>query len=128
MPGRAGATIAERLRQLGRGAAEWALAGCAAFIAAPRRDTLATDLGGAPSCHDYWGLAARTEVSAILGVDPDRAGCRGKPAISLQFMAHRFGADVFGGGNKLIHNVVGASVLYKQRVALAPRSAVAGGA
>ena len=83
---------------------EWGLAGCAAFIAAPRSRSAHADLGGRAFLHDYdWQAddgfgALETILTAPVVV---------ASWISLQYNGSALAPDVFGGGNKLIHNVVG---------------------
>lgn len=83
---------------------EWGLAGCAAFIAAPRAMTSGADLGGRAFLHSYdWqddkGFAT---LELILTAPVVVASW-----ISLQYYGSTLAPQVFGGGNKLIHNVVG---------------------
>ncbi len=83
---------------------EWGLAGNAAFIAAPRRRTLGTDLGGRAFLHDYQ-----------LDKDPDRsilelimtAPLVVASWINLQYYGSSVDNTAFGSGNKVLHNVVG---------------------
>lgn len=83
---------------------EWGLAGCAAFIAAPRAATAGKDLGGRAFLNSYdWtkddgfgGLELVLTAPVVVA-----------SWISLQYYGSSVAPDVFGGGNKLIHNVVG---------------------
>ena len=82
---------------------EWGLAGCAAFIAAPREATRALDLGGRAFLHDYsWtqdpeGRVLEQIMSAPMVV---------ASWINLQYYASSVDNDAFGSGNKTMHNVV----------------------
>ncbi len=83
---------------------EWGLAGCAAFIAAPRAATAGKDLGGRAFLNSYdWtkdegfgGLELVLTAPVVVA-----------SWISLQYYGSSVAPEVFGGGNKLIHNVVG---------------------
>ena len=82
---------------------EWGLAGCAAFIAGPRSATRHVDLKGSAFLHTYdWhkddGFAVLRQIlTAPLVV---------ASWINLQYFAATRDNARFGGGNKLIHNVV----------------------
>lgn len=83
---------------------EWGLAGNAAFIAAPRERTRHLDLQGRVFLHDY-----RAER------DPDRSTLElilTAPVIvaswiNLQYYGSTVNHDLYGAGNKVLHNVVG---------------------
>ena len=83
---------------------EWGLAGCGAFIAAPRSVTAGRDLQGRAFLHSYdWhGDAGFATLELILTAPVVVASW-----ISLQYHGSTVAPDLFGGGNKLIHNVVG---------------------
>ncbi|MEL7190303.1 MAG: putative inorganic carbon transporter subunit DabA, partial [Pseudomonadota bacterium] len=83
---------------------EWGLAGCAAFIAAPRAATAGKDLGGRAFLHSYDWKADKgfTTLELIMTAPVVVASW-----ISLQYYGSSVAPDLFGGGNKLIHNVVG---------------------
>lgn len=82
---------------------EWGLAGCAAFIAAPREATRGLDLGGRAFLHNYtWeqdpeGRVLEQIMSAPMVV---------ASWINLQYYASSVDNDAFGSGNKTLHNVV----------------------
>jgi len=85
---------------------EWALAGCKAFIAAPRFRTAGRSLEGRAFLHDYdWrqdGERGFGVLELILAA-PVVVGSW----ISLQYYGSTVAPDTFGSGNKLLHNVVG---------------------
>lgn len=83
---------------------EWGLAGCAAFIAAPRGATAGKDLGGRAFLHSYdWKADDGFGTLELILTAPVVVASW----ISLQYYGSSVAPDVFGGGNKLIHNVVG---------------------
>ncbi|MEM9723992.1 MAG: DUF2309 domain-containing protein [Pseudomonadota bacterium] len=83
---------------------EWGLAGCAAFIAAPRGATVGKDLGGRAFLHSYdWRADDGFGTLELIITAPVVVASW----ISLQYYGSSVAPDVFGGGNKLIHNVVG---------------------
>ena len=112
-------TRTERAQTLPRGAAdrlpsrgrdwsevrpEWGLAGCHGFIAAPRALTAGCNLGGRVFLHDYdWrqddgGATLELILSAPVVV---------ASWIALQYHGSVVAPELFGAGNKLLHNVVG---------------------
>ncbi len=99
-----GGDIARRSRDWAEVRPEWALAGCKAFIAAPRSRTGATSLGGRAFLHDYvWQADEGFGVLELIMTAPVVVASW----ISLQYYGSSVDPDVWGGGNKLIHNVVG---------------------
>jgi hypothetical protein len=83
---------------------EWGLAGCAAFIAAPRPVTAGADLAGRAFLHTYdWQADAGFGTLELILTAPVVVASW----ISLQYYGSSVAPDVFSGGNKLIHNVVG---------------------
>lgn len=83
---------------------EWGLAGCSAFIAAPRRRTVGVDLGGRAFLHDYdWRQDREFRVLELILTAPVVVASW----ISLQYYGSTVAPRVFGGGNKLLHNVTG---------------------
>ncbi|MEO0421578.1 MAG: DUF2309 domain-containing protein [Pseudomonadota bacterium] len=83
---------------------EWALAGCRAFIAAPRGRTAGHDLGGRAFLHNYdWQQDEGFGVLELILTAPVVVASW----ISLQYYGSSVSPEVFGGGNKLLHNVVG---------------------
>jgi len=83
---------------------EWGLAGCTAFIAAPRARSTGRDLGGRVFLHDYDWHADRgfATLELILSAPVVVASW-----ISLQYNGSVLAPDLFGAGNKLLHNVTG---------------------
>jgi len=86
---------------------EWALAGCAAFIAAPRERTRGLDLGGRTFLHDYtWQQDDGFGVLELIMTAPMVvAGW-----INLQYYGSTTDNRRFGSGNKVLHNVVGGAI------------------
>ena len=83
---------------------EWGLAGCHAFIAAPRAVTRGRDLGGRCFLHSYDRRldSDRTVLDSILTAPVVVASW-----ISLQYFGSTVAPGLFGSGNKLLHNAVG---------------------
>ncbi|MEM1315080.1 MAG: DUF2309 domain-containing protein, partial [Pseudomonadota bacterium] len=82
---------------------EWGLAGCAAFIAAPRGRTSGIDLGGRAFLHDYdWAADAEFGVLELIMTAPMIVASW----ISLQYYGSAVDPKVFGAGDKTLHNVV----------------------
>jgi len=85
---------------------EWALAGCKAFIAAPRSRTTGRSLEGRAFLHDYdWQQDADNGfgVLELIMTAPVVVASW----ISLQYYGSTVAPAAFGSGNKLLHNVVG---------------------
>lgn len=104
LPGATAASIPARATDWAQVRPEWGLAGCASFIAAPRSVTAGTNLGGRAFLHRYDcetddGYAT---LELILTAPVVVASW-----ISLQYYGSVVAPEVFGGGNKLIHNVIG---------------------
>lgn len=104
LPGASSSGLAVRARNWAEVRPEWGLAGCAAFVAAPRGATAGADLGGRAFLHDYdWrGDDGFGTLELILTAPVVVASW-----ISLQYYGSVVAPAVFGGGNKLIHNVTG---------------------
>ncbi|WP_417418903.1 YbcC family protein [Hoeflea sp.] len=98
--------IGKRARDWAEVRPEWALAGCNAFIAAPRGHTAGRNLEGRAFLHDYdWHQDAKNGFSVlelILTAPVVVASW-----ISLQYYGSTVAPDTFGAGNKLLHNVAG---------------------
>lgn len=83
---------------------EWGLAGCMAFIVAPRHRTEGLDLAGRSFLHDYdWRQDADFSVLELIMTAPMVV----TSWISLQYYASTVENRLFGSGNKTLHNVVG---------------------
>ena len=85
---------------------EWALAGCEAFIAAPRARTGGRSLEGRAFLHDYdWRKDGKNGygVLELIMTAPVVVASW----ISLQYFGSTVAPNTFGSGNKLLHNVVG---------------------
>jgi uncharacterized protein YbcC (UPF0753/DUF2309 family)/NADH:ubiquinone oxidoreductase subunit 5 (subunit L)/multisubunit Na+/H+ antiporter MnhA subunit len=98
------AKILARSRDWSQVRPEWGLAGCAAFIVAPRQRTAGVDLAGRSFLHSYdWRADAGFGVLELVMTAPMVVGSW----ISLQYYASTVDNRVFGCGNKVLHNVVG---------------------
>ncbi|MBX9759417.1 MAG: DUF2309 domain-containing protein, partial [Beijerinckiaceae bacterium] len=98
------ASVARRSRDWAEVRPEWALAGCKAFIAAPRRRTAGKSLQGRAFLHDYdWKADSSFGVLELILTAPVVVASW----ISLQYYGSTVAPQAFGGGNKLLHNVAG---------------------
>jgi uncharacterized protein YbcC (UPF0753/DUF2309 family) len=83
---------------------EWALAGNAAFIAAPRARTRGCDFAGRAFLHDYeWQLDTDFSVLELIMTAPMVVASW----INLQYYGSTVNNRAFGSGNKVLHNVSG---------------------
>jgi uncharacterized protein YbcC (UPF0753/DUF2309 family) len=83
---------------------ELGLAGCRAFIAAPRSRTVGRSLGGHVFLHDYvWLKDEGFKILELILTAPVVVASW----ISLQYFGSSVAPSLFGAGNKLLHNVVG---------------------
>ncbi len=99
-----GEAIPKRSRDWAETRPEWALAGCKAFIAAPRSRTSGKSLEGRAFLHDYdWMQDKSFGVLEMILTAPVVVASW----ISLQYYGSTVAPEVFGGGNKLLHNVTG---------------------
>ena len=97
-------TVARRAINWAEVRPEWGLVGCAAFIAAPREITSGADLGGRAFLHSYdWRADEGFGTLELILTAPVVVASW----IGLQYYASTVAPAAFGGGNKLIHNVVG---------------------
>ncbi|GGB46900.1 UPF0753 protein [Roseibium aquae] len=98
--------IAKRAKDWAETRPEWALARCKGFIAAPRSRTSGKSLEGRAFLHDYdWHLDEPNgyPVLELIMTAPVVVASW----ISLQYYGSTVAPQVFGSGNKLLHNVVG---------------------
>ena len=104
LPGSSAESMPARARNWAEPRPEWGLAGCAAFIAAPRGTTRQADLGGRAFLHSYdWRQDKGFATLELILTAPVVVASW----ISLQYYGSAVAPALFGGGNKLIHNVVG---------------------
>ncbi|CAN7675498.1 YbcC family protein [Shinella kummerowiae] len=83
---------------------ELGLAGCRAFIAAPRFRTSGRSLDGQVFLHDYvWRKDEDYKILELILTAPVVVASW----ISLQYFGSSVAPVLFGAGNKLLHNVVG---------------------
>jgi uncharacterized protein YbcC (UPF0753/DUF2309 family) len=83
---------------------EWGLAGCSAFVAAPRRRSQGLSLEGRAFLHSYeWQKDDGFGVLELIMTAPMVVASW----ISLQYYGSTVANDVFGSGNKVLHNVTG---------------------
>jgi uncharacterized protein YbcC (UPF0753/DUF2309 family) len=83
---------------------EWGLAGCAAFIVAPREHTAGIDLNGRSFLHSYdWQQDQGFGVLELIMTAPMVVASW----INLQYYGSTVDNTFFGSGNKALHNVVG---------------------
>ncbi|GAA4038243.1 DUF2309 domain-containing protein [Sphingomonas rosea] len=96
--------VAARARNWAELRPEWALAGCQAFVAAPRDRTRGKDLAGRAFLHDYdWRADEGFATLELILTAPVVVASW----ISLQYYGSSVAPDLFGAGNKLLHNVTG---------------------
>ncbi|MEM9784822.1 MAG: putative inorganic carbon transporter subunit DabA, partial [Pseudomonadota bacterium] len=104
LPGATAQSIARRALNWAEVRPEWGLAGCAGFIAAPRGVTAGADLKGRTFLHTYdWKEDEGFATLELIITAPVVVASW----INLQYYASAVAPAAFGGGNKLIHNVVG---------------------
>ena len=97
-------SIRRRSRDWAEVRPEWALAGCNAFIAAPRNRTSGRSLEGRAFLHDYdWKQDKGFAVLELIMTAPVVVASW----ISLQYYGSTVAPEIFGGGNKLLHNITG---------------------
>ncbi|TVQ00324.1 MAG: DUF2309 domain-containing protein [Roseinatronobacter sp.] len=100
---------------------EWGLAGCAAFLAAPRDVSRGRDLGGRAFLHEYdWQRDDGFATLELILTAPVVVASW----ISLQYYGSVTAPQAFGAGNKLLHNVVGGFGVFEGN-GHAPRTGLA---
>ncbi len=101
------ADVRRRTRDWSEVRPEWALAGNAAFIAAPRSRTASLNLGGRAFLHDYdWQRDKDFATLQLIMTAPMVVG----NWINMQYYGSMVDNLHFGSGNKVLHNVVGGSI------------------
>ena len=86
---------------------EWGLAGCAAFIVAPRSRSRHLNLAGRSFLHDYaWQSDDDFKVLALILTAPMVV----TNWINLQYLASTVDNTRYGSGDKVLHNVVGGHI------------------
>jgi uncharacterized protein YbcC (UPF0753/DUF2309 family) len=99
------AALRARSRDWSQVRPEWALAGNAAFIAAPRARTAGLDLGGRSFLHSYdWRQDQDFSVLELIMTAPMVVATW----INLQYYGSTVNNDLWGSGNKVLHNIVGS--------------------
>lgn len=98
------AAVIGRSRDWSQVRPEWGLAGCYAFIAAPRHRTRSLDLKGRSFLHSYaWEQDEGYGVLELIMTAPMVVASW----ISLQYYGSTVDNRAFGSGNKVLHNVSG---------------------
>jgi len=101
---RSGSAIAKRASDWAQIRPEWGLAGCDAFIAAPRHRTAGSKFDSRTFLHSYdWKADENFAVLELILTAPVVVASW----ISLQYYGSVVAPSTFGGGNKLLHNVTG---------------------
>ncbi len=96
--------VMERAKDWSETRPEWGLAGCSAFIVAPRSRTTGRSLDGRSFLHSYdWRQDTNFQVLELILTAPVVVASW----ISLQYYGSSVAPDAFGAGNKLLHNVTG---------------------
>lgn len=104
LPRATGDSVIERSRDWSEVRPELGLAGCRAFIAAPRMRTAGRSLEGQAFLHDYvWKKDEGFKILELILTAPVVVASW----ISLQYFGSSVAPSLFGAGNKLLHNVVG---------------------
>jgi len=101
-----GTDVPARARDWAELRPEWGLAGCRAFIAAPRARTSGRRLDGRAFLHDYDWATDRDNGAQVLELILT-APVVVASWISLQYYGSTVAPATFGSGSKLLHNVVG---------------------
>lgn len=99
--------VAARAQDWSQVRPEWGLAGCAAFIAAPRHRSAGRDLEGRAFLHSYdWQADEGFGVLELIMTAPLVVASW----INLQYFGSTVDNQVLGSGNKVLHNVVGGDI------------------
>tara|TARA_R110001606_G_scaffold167381_1_gene311825 strand:+ start:27360 stop:29768 length:2409 start_codon:yes stop_codon:yes gene_type:complete len=99
-----GKGMIKRTRDWAETRPEWGLANCGAFIAAPRERTRDRNLSGTAFLHEYdWKKDPEFATLELILTAPIVVASW----ISLQYFGSVVAPELFGSGNKLLHNVVG---------------------
>jgi uncharacterized protein YbcC (UPF0753/DUF2309 family) len=86
---------------------EWGLAGCAAFVVAPRSRSQHLNLAGRSFLHDYrWERDPGFKVLELIMTAPMVV----TNWINMQYYASTVDNKLYGSGDKVLHNVVGGDV------------------
>ncbi len=86
---------------------EWGLAGCAAFVVAPRSRSQHMNLSGRSFLHDYqWERDPGFKVLELIMTAPMVV----TNWINMQYFASTVDNKLYGSGDKVLHNVVGGNV------------------
>lgn len=96
--------VTRRARDWAEVRPEWGLTDCQTFIAAPRNRTAGCNLGGRAFLHNYvWREDEGFAVLELIMTAPVVVASW----INLQYYGSTVAPQVFGAGNKLLHNVTG---------------------
>jgi uncharacterized protein YbcC (UPF0753/DUF2309 family) len=99
--------IASRTSDWAQVRPEWGLAGCAAFVVAPRSRSRHMNLGGRSFLHDYrWQRDPGFKVLELIMTAPMVV----TNWINMQYYASTVDNKLYGSGDKVLHNVVGGDV------------------
>ena len=100
-------SIRRRTRDWAQVRPEWGLAGCAAFVVAPRSRTRHLNLGGRSFLHDYrWERDPGFKVLELIMTAPMVV----THWINMQYHASTVDNRLYGSGDKVLHNVVGGNI------------------
>lgn len=98
------ASVLSRSKDWSQVRPEWGLAGCNAFVVAPRNRTLGMDLGGKSFLHSYnWKTDEEFQILEAIMTAPMVV----TSWINLQYFASTADNERLGAGNKTLHNVSG---------------------
>jgi uncharacterized protein YbcC (UPF0753/DUF2309 family) len=101
------AAIRDRTSDWAQVRPEWGLAGCAAFVVAPRSRTEHMNLAGRSFLHDYrWERDPGFGVLELIMTAPMVV----TNWINMQYYASTVDNRLYGSGDKVLHNVVGGNV------------------